>query len=122
MGHSSAAWAPASGSCLIGADKATLPQKTASNIRLTVMTQCYLSVDQAYSKVVGKDEQDTGWASRLGLSPSSKFYHNLTLGKMVHLLLLTFLLCKEEPGSRSRWTLTTVRVCPVEVLRPGKLQ
>lgn len=74
MGHSSAAWAPASGSCLIGADKATLPQKTAGNIRLTVMTQCYLSVDQAYSKVVGKDEQDTGWASRLGLSPSSKLY------------------------------------------------
>lgn len=86
------------------------------------MTQCYLSVGQAHSEVVQKDEQDTGWACGLGLSPSSKLYHNLTLGKMDRLLLLTFLLCKEEPWSRSRWTLTTVRVCPVEVLRPGKLQ
>lgn len=122
MGHSPAAWAPASGSCLIGTDKATHPQKTANNIRRTVMTQRYLSAGQAYSEVVGKDAQDTGWASRLGLCPSSKLYHNLTLGKMVHLLLLTLLLCKEEPWSRPRWTLSTVRVCAVEVLRPGKLQ
>lgn len=46
VGHSSAEWTLASGSCLIGADKAT-PQKTVKNIRQTVMTQGYLSENQA---------------------------------------------------------------------------
>lgn len=42
-------------------------------------------------------------------------------GKMAPWLCLGFCICKEESWSRSVQTGSTVRVCPVEVLRPGSL-
>lgn len=120
-GHSSAAWALVSGSCVIGADKARPPEDSQQ-----YQADCYDSVSlirgPSCSEVEGaEDGQSTVWASELGLSPSSHLHHSLTLDKMAHMLHRRFLVCKEESWSRSRWTLSTVRIGPVEVLRPGRL-
>lgn len=69
---------------------------------------------------MGEDGQSTSWAAELGLSPSSNFHLSRTLDKMAHSLHRSFLVCKAESWSRSRWTLSPVRVGPVEVLRPGR--
>lgn len=69
---------------------------------------------------MGEDGQSTGWASEPGSCPSPERHHGLTLDKMAYLLRRRFLVCKEESWSRSRWTLSTVRVGRVEVLRPGR--